>query len=72
MPVETILNIIHEEGVEVEVYKSLSEWLMMDRQKQIVKSIRYKATVRAISKIAEDNSNKKEAIEGIKSLCDKE
>ena len=72
MTVEEILNIIHNEDVEVEVYKALSDWIVCDRQQQIVKVARYKSTVRTIDKIANGNPNKSEAIEGIKNLCSDE
>jgi len=70
MTLETILNIIHKEGVETEIFKALSEWIVNDRQQQIVKVARSNSTLRAISKIANGNSNRREAIEGIKNLCE--
>ena len=69
MTVEEILNIIHNEEAEVEVYKALSDWIIHDRQQQIVKVARYRSTVKVIDKIANGNPNKSEAIEGIKNLC---
>lgn len=72
MTVEAILNIIHNEELEVEVYKALSDWIVCDRQQQIVKVARYRSTVKTIDKIANGNSNKSEVIEGIKNLCSDE
>lgn len=64
-----ILNEIHNENVEVEIYKALSEWMMLDRQRNIVELARSKSTIRAINKIANNNPNKKEALDGIINLC---
>ncbi|MBR3644826.1 MAG: hypothetical protein IKN54_00250 [Lachnospiraceae bacterium] len=69
MTVSDILNEIHNENVEVEIYKALSEWIMLDRQQNIVELARCKSTIRAISKIANNNPNKKEALDGIINLC---
>lgn len=69
MTVSDILNEIHSENVEVEIYKALSEWIMLDRQQNIVELARCKSTIRAISKIANNNPNKKEALDGIINLC---
>lgn len=69
MTVSDILNEIHSENVEVEIYKALSEWIVLDRQQNIVELARCKSTIRAISKIANNNPNKKEALDGIINLC---
>lgn len=69
MTVADILNEIHSENVEVEIYKALSEWIMLDRQQNIVELVRCKSKMRAISKIAKNNPNKKEALDGIINLC---
>ena len=69
MTVVDILNEIHSENVEVEIYKALSEWIMLDRQQNIVELVRCKSKMRAISKIANNNPNKKEALDGIINLC---
>lgn len=69
MTVADILNEIHNENVEVEIYKALSEWMMLDRQRNIVELARYKSTIRAINRIASNNPNKKEALDGIINLC---
>ena len=68
MTVSDILNEIHNENVEVEVYRALSEWMIFDRQQNIAKLARCKSTIRAISKIANNNPNKKEALDGIINL----
>ena len=69
MTVSDIINEIHNENVEVEIYKALSEWMMLDRQRNIVELARYKSTIRAINRIANNNPNKKEALDGIINLC---
>lgn len=69
MTITEILNIIHEERVELEIFEALSEWMIKDRSAWINEAMDQKAIVRAIGKIANENSNKNEAIEGIKNLC---
>lgn len=69
MTITEILNIIHKERVELEVFESLSKWMIKDRSAWIDEAMEQKAIVRAIGKIANENSNKNEAIEGIKNLC---
>jgi hypothetical protein len=68
MTITEILNIIHKERIELEVFQSLSDWMVKDRASWINEAMEQKAVIRAISKIA-DNPNKKEAITGIKNLC---
>ena len=69
MTISDILNEIHNENVEVEIYKALTEWMMLDRQQNIAELARCKSTIRAINKIASNNPNKKEALNGIINLC---
>ena len=69
MTVSDILNEIHNENVEVEIYKALSEWMMLDRQQNIAELARCKSAIRAINKIANNNPNKKDALDGIVNLC---
>ena len=72
MTLSEILNEIHNENVEVEVYKALSEWIMLDRQQTKVEVARGKSIIKAINKIATQNKNLKQAIDGIISLSEKE
>ena len=69
MIVSDILNEIHNENVEIEIYKALSEWIILDRQQNIVELARRKSIIRTINKIANNNPNKKEALDGIINLC---
>lgn len=69
MKTTEILSIIHKERVELEIFEALSEWMIEDRAAWIDEAMEQKAIVRAIGKIANENSNKNEAIEGIKNLC---
>lgn len=69
MTITEILNTIHEERVELEIFQALSEWMIKDRAAWIDEAMEQKAVVRAIGKIANKNPNKNEAIEGIKNLC---
>jgi hypothetical protein len=68
LTINEIINIIHKERVELEVFQYLSDWMVKDRASWIDETMEQRAVVRAISKIA-DNPNKKEAIIGIKNLC---
>jgi len=70
MTLSEILNEIHNENMEVEVYKALSEWIIYDRHQAKVEVARCKSIIKAISKIANNNPNKKEALNGIRNLCD--
>jgi len=70
MTITEILNIIHKERVELEIFQALSLWMVEDRSAWIDEAMEQKAIVRAINKIANGNPNKNEAIEGIKNLCD--
>ena len=69
MTITEILNTIHEERVELEIFQALSSWMIKDRSAWIDEAMEQKAIIRAISKVANGNSNKNEAIEGIKNLC---
>lgn len=69
MTITEILNIIHKERVELEIFQALSEWMIKDRSAWIVKAMEQKAIVRAVGKIANENPNKNEAIEGIINIC---
>ena len=69
MTVSDILNEIHNKNIEIEIYKALSEWIVLDRQQKITEVARCKSAIRAISKIANKNTNKTDALEGIRNLC---
>ena len=72
MTVTEILSVIHKERVELEIFKALSAWMVEDRSAWIDEAMEQKAIVRAISKIANENKNKNEAINGIINLCSNE
>lgn len=69
---EEILSIIHKKGIEAEVFKALSIWLINDWEAQIKESERQKAIIRTIGKIANKNPNRAEALNGVKALCESE
>lgn len=69
MTLTEILNVIHKERVELEIFEALSKWMVEDRSAWIDEAMEQKAIIRAIGKIADENPNRKEAIEGIKNLC---
>lgn len=69
MTITEILNIIHKERVELEIFEALSLWMVEDRSAWIDKAMEQKGIIRAISKIANGNLNANNAIEGIKNLC---
>lgn len=72
MNVTEIVNIIHEQGVENEVFELLTQWMIEDRYNKMVKIGENEATIRAINKIATQNKNLKQAIDGIISLSESE
>ena len=72
MTITEILNIIHNERMELEIFQALSEWMIKDRAAWIDEAMDQKAIIRAVGKIANKNPNKNEAIEGIKNLCSDE
>lgn len=72
MTITEILNTIHNERVELEIFQALSEWMVADRASWIEEAMEQKATIRAIGKIAEKNPNKNDAIKGIINLCEVE
>ena len=71
MNVTEIINIIHEQGVENEVFELLTRWMIEDRHNKMVRIGENEAVIRAINKIATKNKNAKQAIDGIISLSGK-
>lgn len=71
MTVAEIINIIHEQGVENEVFELLTQWMIEDRYNKMKRISESEATIRAINKIAVQNKNVKQAIDGIISLSGK-
>jgi hypothetical protein len=65
MTVAEIMNTIHQKGVENEVFELLTQWMIEDRYNKMVKVGESKATIRAIHRIATQNKNAKQAIDGI-------
>lgn len=72
MTIAEIINIIHEQGVENEVFELLTQWMIEDRYNKMQMIGESKATIRAIYKIATQNKNVKRAIDGIISLSGSE
>ena len=72
MTITEIINIIHKERVELEVFQSLSDWMVKDRASWIDEAMEQRAVVRTIHKIATQNKNKKQAIDGIIRLSESE
>ena len=71
MNVTEIINIIHEQGVENEVFELLTQWMIEDRRNKMARIGENEAIIRAINKIATQNKNAKQAIDGIISLSEK-
>ena len=69
MTITEILNIIHEENVELEVFETLSKWMINDRAQWTSRAMDAEATIRAVGKIAKGNENAKNAIKGIVDIC---
>ena len=72
MTIEEIINIIHQKGVENEIFELLTQWMIEDRYSKMKKLGESKATIRVINKIATQNKNAKQAIDGIISLSESE
>ena len=70
MTITEILNIIHEERVELEIFESLHKWMINDRAEWTSRAMDAEATIRAVGKIAKGNENAKSAIKGIVNICD--
>ena len=70
MTITEILNIIHEENVELEIFKALSKWMINDRAQWTSRAMDAEATIRAVGKMAKGNENAKNAIKGIVDICD--
>ena len=71
MTVAEIINIIHEQGIENEVFELLTQWMIEDRYNKMKRIGESEATIRAINKIATQNKNVRQAIDGIISLSGK-
>ena len=71
MTVAEIINIIHEQGIENEVFELLTQWMIEDRYNKMKRISESEATIRAINKIANQNKNLKQAIDGMISLSGK-
>ena len=72
MTITEIINIIHQQGVENEVFELLTQWMIEDRFIKMKELGESKAIIRAINKIATQNKNAKQAIDGIISLSESE
>lgn len=70
MTITEIMNEIHKERVELEIFEALSQWMIDDRRDWTERAMDAEATVKAIGKIAKENSNKNDAIDGIINLCE--
>lgn len=72
MTITEVLHIIHKERIELEIFENLSKWMIEDRSSWIDEAMEQKAIIKAIGKIANENPNKKEAIEGIIALSEED
>ena len=71
MTLTEIIKIIHQQGIENEVFELLTQWMIEDRYNKMMKIGESEATLRAINKIATQNKNLKQAINGIINLSGK-
>ena len=71
MTITEIISIIHEQGVEDEVFELLTQWMIEDRHNKMVKIEESEATIRAINRVATQHKNLKRAIDGIINLSEK-
>lgn len=72
MTITEIINIIHQQSVENEVFELLTQWMIEDRHNKMKKLGESEATIRVIHKIATQNKNIKQAIDGIINLSGSE
>ena len=72
MTITEIMNTIHQQSVENEVFELLTQWMIEDRYNKMKKIGESEATICAIHKIAVQNKNAKQAIDGIISLSGSE
>lgn len=72
MSITEIINIIHQQRVENEVFELLTQWMIEDRYNKMKKLGEREAIIRAINKIATQNKNAKQAIDGIINLSGNE
>lgn len=72
MTITEIMKTIHQKGVENEVFELLTQWMIEDRYNKMMRIGESEATIRAIHKIATQNKNAKQAIDGIISLSESE
>lgn len=67
-----VMKIIHKSGLEKAVYDELHSWIMCQLTIENNRKRHYKSTINAISKIANQNPNHRNAIEGIIELCNED
>ena len=72
MNVSEILEEIHNQKVELEIYQALQQWLLSDRKEWIHRAMESESTVKAVKNIAIKNKNPKDAINGIINICSEE
>jgi len=72
MTITEALHVIHKERIELEIFENLSKWMIEDRAAWIDEAMEQKAIIKAIGKIANENPNKNEAIEGIIALSEED
>lgn len=70
MTTSEILEEIHQNKMELEIYLALQDWMLQDRKNWISKARESEATVRAVKKIATQTDSPKNALAGIISLCE--
>lgn len=70
MTITEILNIIHEERVELEVFEALHKWMISDRAEWTNRAMDAEATIRCVCKIVKENKNTKNALQGIINICE--
>lgn len=70
MQIEKIMQLIHEAGIENEIFELLTQWMISDRYEKMKRVGECESTLKAIRKIATQNKNKSEALQGIICLSD--
>lgn len=70
-PLAEIMNAIHEQGVENEVFELLAQWMVEDRYNKMKKLAEDEGVLHAINKIAKESKDTKQAMVDIISLSER-
>lgn len=70
-PLAEIMNAIHEQGIENEVFELLTQWMIEDRYNKMKGLAEDEGVLHAINKIAKESKDAKQAMVDIISLSER-